>query len=68
MHRNPQMVFKIFVRILYSSYYVKKFEVIIHKKVLSLYKPIKFFIILYPKSLANLVVEVETRHSPQILL
>ena len=33
-----------------------------------LYNPIKFLAILYPKSLANLVVEVGTRHSHQILL
>ena len=36
--------------------------------VFSLYKPIKFVAILYPTSLANLVVEVGTRHSHQILL
>ena len=36
-------------------------------KIFSLYNPIKFLAILYPKSLANLVVEVETRQSHQIL-
>ena len=34
----------------------------------SLYNPIKFLAILYPKSLATLVVGVGTRHSHQILL
>ena len=33
-----------------------------------MYNPIKFLSILYTKSLANLVVEVETRHCHQILL
>ena len=37
-------------------------------KVFSLYNPIKFLAILYPKSLANLVVEVGIRQSHQILL
>ena len=37
-------------------------------KMISLYKPINFLAILYPISLANLVVEVGTRHSHQILL
>ena len=37
-------------------------------KIISLYNPIHFFAILYPASLANLVVEVRTRHSHQILL
>ena len=37
-------------------------------KVFSLYNPISFFVILYPKSLVNRVVEVGTRHSHQILL
>ena len=36
-------------------------------KIISLYNPINCFTILYPTSLANLVVEVGTRHSPQIL-
>ena len=37
-------------------------------KIISLYKAIHFFAILYPTSLANLVVEVGTRHSQHILL
>ena len=36
-------------------------------KRLSLFNPIKFLVILYPKSLANLVVEMGTRHSHHIL-
>ena len=36
-------------------------------QVFSLHNPIKFLAILHPKSLANLVVEVRTRHSPEIL-
>ena len=36
-------------------------------KVFSMYNPIKFLAILYAKSLANLVAEVGTRHSHQIL-
>ena len=47
-----------------SSFYAKEFDVIV--QVFSLYGPIKFFAILYPKSLANLVVEVGTRHNNQI--
>ena len=38
------------------------------KKVDSLYNPIKFLVILYPKSLANLVFDVGTRHIHQIVL
>ena len=38
------------------------------KKDISLYNPIKFLAILYPTWLANMVVEVGTRHSHQILL
>ena len=33
-----------------------------------MYNPIKILVILYPKSLTNLVVDVRTRHSHQILL
>ena len=33
-----------------------------------LYNPIKFLAALYPKSLTNLVVEVGTKHSHQIVL
>ena len=36
--------------------------------IISLYNPIKFLFMLYPTSLANMVVEVRTRHSHQILL
>ena len=38
------------------------------RKNIFLYNPIKFLAILYPKSVVNLVVEVGTRHSDQILL
>ena len=37
-------------------------------KLFSSYNPIKHLAILYPTSLANLVVEVGTGHSHQILL
>ena len=50
-----------------SSFYVKEFDVIVHK-IISLYNPINFLAILYATSLANLVVEVGTRHSHQTLL
>ena len=59
-------VFKICEGTWCSSFYVKEFDVIVHK-IISLYNPIDFFAILYPKSLANLVVAVGTRHSHQIL-
>ena len=36
--------------------------------IISLYNPFNFFAILYPTSLANLVVEVGTRHSHQFLV
>ena len=62
------MVFKICEGISCSSFYVKHFDAIVHKKVVSLYNPIKFLVILYPKSLANLVVDVGTRHIHQIEL
>ena len=61
---QTKMVFKICERISCSSFYVNEFDVI---KTFSLYNPIKFLAILYPKSLANLLVEVGTRHSHQIL-
>ena len=57
---QSKMVFNICKGKSCSSFYVKEFDVIVHKKVFSLYDPIKFLAILYPKSLANLVVEVET--------
>ena len=37
-------------------------------KSISFYNPIKFLAILFPTSLANLMFEVRTRHSRQILL
>ena len=59
------MVFKICDGISCSSSYVKEFDVIVHKK----YFPriTKCLAILYPKSRANLVVDVVTRHSHHIL-
>ena len=62
------MVFKICDGISSSSFSVKELDVIVHKKIISLYNPIYFLAILYPTSLANLVPEVETKHSHQILL
>ena len=62
---QSKIVFKICEGISCSSLYVKEFDVIVHKKYL--YNPIKFLAILYPKSLANLVAEMGTRHSHQIL-
>ena len=57
---QSKMVFNIYKGISCLSFYVKEFDVIVHKKVFSLYNPIKFLAILYPKSLANLVDEVGT--------
>ena len=59
------MVFKICERVSFSSIYVKEFDVIVNKRYFpcTLYNPIKFLAIL-----ANLVVEVGTRRSHQILL
>ena len=51
------MVFKIYEGIWCSSFYVKEFDVIVHKNI-SLHNPINFLAILYPTSLVNLVVEV----------
>ena len=51
-----------------SSFYVKEFDVIVHKKYFSLYNPIRFLAIVYPKSLANWVIKVGTGYSPQNLL
>ena len=63
------MVFKIYEGISCSSISVKELDVIVFViKIISLYNPIKFLVTLYPTSLANLVVEVGTRHSHQILL
>ena len=61
------MVFKICERIWGSSFSVKESDVTAIK-IISLYNPIKFLANLYPTSLVNLVVEVGTRHSHQILL
>ena len=65
---QSKMVFKFCDGILCSSFYVKEFDVIVHKKFFPCYFPIKFLAILYPKSLANLAVEVRTRHGHQFLL
>ena len=51
-----------------SSFYVKELDVIVHEKLFSLYNPIKFWQFCNRTSLANLVVEVGTRHSHQVLL
>ena len=59
---QSKMVFEICERISCSPFYVKEFDIIVHKK----YFP--YITILYPKSLANLVVEVGTRHTHQTLL
>ena len=50
---QSKMVFKICERIPCSSFCVKEFDVIVHEKYFSLYHPVKFLAILYPKSLAN---------------
>ena len=61
------MVFKIYYEgILCSSSSVKELDVIVHKNYFLIY-PTSFLAILYLTSLANLVVEVGTRHSHQIL-
>ena len=65
---QSKMVFKICEGISCSSIYVKEFDVIVYKNVFFLYNVIIFLSILYSKSLANLAVEVGTRHSHQILL
>ena len=62
------MVLKICEEILCSSFSVYELDVIVHKKKISLYNPIKFIAILYPTSLVNLVVEVGTMRSHQILM
>ena len=58
---QSKMVFRICEAISCSSSYVREFDVIVHKKVFSFYNLIKFLVILYIKSLANLVVEVGTK-------
>ena len=63
---NPNMVFKICEGISCFSFSVKELDVIVHKNYF-LIKPYSFWAILYPTSLANLVVEVGTRHCHQTL-
>ena len=62
------MVFTICEGIPWSPFYVKEFFVTVHKKVFSLHNSIKCLAILYPKSIASLLVKVETKHSRQVLL
>ena len=67
---QSETVFKICEGISWISLlYVKEFDVIVQEK---MYIPCiilsNFLAILYPKSLANLVVEIRTRLSDQILL
>ena len=61
------MVFKICEGIPCSSFSVKELDVIVHKKNIFLVQLCLILAILYPTSLANLVVEVGTRHSHQTL-
>ena len=61
------MVFKICEGIPCSSFSVKELDVIVHKKNF-LVQLCLILAILHPTSLANLVVEVGTRHSHQTLL
>ena len=61
------MIFKICEGISCFSFYVKEFDVIVHKTYFFLYNHIEVLTILYLKSLANPVVEVRSRHSQQIL-
>ena len=61
------MLSKICEGISCSSFSVKELDVIVHKKYF-LIKLYSFLAILYTTSLANLVVEVGTRHSHQILV
>ena len=60
------MVFNICAEISCSSFSVKQLDVIVHKKSFP-YIAFSFLVILYPTSLANLEVEVDTRQSHQIL-
>ena len=60
------MVFKLCDGIWFSSFSVEELDTIVHK-IICLYNPVTFLAILYPTSLANLVVEVGTGHSHQIL-
>ena len=54
--------------ITHPSLYVEEYDAIIHKQVFSLLNPIECLDILNSKSKANLMIEVGTRHSHQILL
>ena len=65
---QSKMVFKICEGISCSSLRVKEFDVIVHKRyVFSSNNPVEILAILEPKSLANLVDEVGTRHSHQMV-
>ena len=67
---QSKMVLKICEGISCSSFYVKEFDVIVHKKYfpcITLLNSAINFAILYLTALANLEVKVETRHSHQIL-
>ena len=57
---QSKMVFKICYGILCSSFCVKEFDVIVHKKYVPGITLLIFLAILYPKLLANLVVEMGT--------
>ena len=61
------MVFKMCEGISCFSFSVKELDVIVHKKCFPCITLLNFAI-LYPTSQANLVVEVETKNSHQILL
>ena len=63
-----QMVLKSCKGISCFSFYVKEFNVAVHKNNFPHTTQLFFFAILHHKSLANLVVEVGTSHSHQILL
>ena len=63
---QSKMVFKIFEGILHSSFNVKEFDVIVHKKYFSCITLWTFWPFCIT-SLANLVAEEGTRHGHQIL-
>ena len=60
------MVFKMCEGISYSSFSIKELDVIVHKNIFLVY-PYQILAILYPTSLVNLVVEVGTRQSPDLI-
>ena len=64
---QSKTIFKICDGMWCSSFYAQEFDVIFHNKIISLYNPINFCHFV-PTSLANLVVQVGTRHSHHILL